>query len=440
MPQNETKKQPIFYKNIPWKTAVPNATAKFVAIFMLATTFVLFALVGYLHVSYEVHFLDSLYLIWLPFLFVLTLLLSVLSIKQITLSFTQLTFFLSLSILAMSGVMYHTGGIINPFIFLLLTPIALSVTILPWQAVLFLSGLTSLLFIFLTNFYVPVHSLKFENLNAFFYWYLTGSIATFLLLATFIVSIVLPLKRQSDAQQASLQQLKDEALHNEYLLSISAFSAATVHKIATPLNSISLLEGLIRKSVNKATYDEQILKDLDLMSSQVALCQSALKTLKEAVNKESLAKPLPLEKWFNDLFEEILLFHPNAKLNLATCPEIKIQVNHDFKMALLNLIDNALRASPNRVEIEIKHLKYKIDEYKTDELLISIIDHGQGIPKELLNNLGQTPLKESHGLGIGFFLSKSILNRYQTDLEILSSKKGATIQIKLPSDYIRTRT
>src|SRR5690606_3597881 len=95
--------------------------------------------------------------------------------------------------------------------------------------------------------------------------------------------------------------------------------------------------------------------------------------------------------------------------------------NHDLVVILGNLIDNAFDEL-TKTDIE----KKIVDVYIAQEeqyLLIEVSDNGKGIPDEVKGKIftrGFTT-KESEGHGIGLYLVKSIVERVNGKIDILSN-------------------
>lgn len=98
-----------------------------------------------------------------------------------------------------------------------------------------------------------------------------------------------------------------------------------------------------------------------------------------------------------------------------------------FKRILSNLINNSLESSNNFSNIEI-HTS-QVDK----NIIITIRDNGNGIPKNILDKLGREEVtSKQKGNGIGFKHSLELLKEWQGDLKVISTgKNGTTIQIEL---------
>ena len=63
-------------------------------------------------------------------------------------------------------------------------------------------------------------------------------------------------------------------------------------------------------------------------------------------------------------------------------------------------------------------------------IFVEIEDNGPGIPKDILHNLFDLPVKNK--MGYGLFLCKSIIDRHKGEIKLLDIKNGTSIQFALP--------
>jgi two-component system sporulation sensor kinase A len=102
---------------------------------------------------------------------------------------------------------------------------------------------------------------------------------------------------------------------------------------------------------------------------------------------------------------------------------------NQLKQAFINFIKNA-------IDSMLKGGKLVIQMKSTNqaEIVIRFIDQGSGIPDYILHKLGQPfyTTKEK-GTGLGFMVSKKIIENHQGSITIYSEEnKGTTIELKIP--------
>lgn len=310
-----------------------------------------------------------------------------------------------------SALLYETGGTINPLVHLLLLPLALGMLLLTPAFFMSLAAFSALLYLFLNYFYVPIMSLKVQSLQAFFAWHLHGSMLVFMLLVLFLALFILPMKSRLDKQQLLLQRQQRNALETEYFLSVASIASASAHQLSTPLNTLTFLNELLKSEVKSETGRDY----LQTMQEQLIVCTQALQNLRlRADHAQQTKQPATLLKqFFGELKQEFALLHPQSVLlvnppNEQASKKWRLNADPSLKLALLNLLDNAARYSPEFIELSW-HLNA---EPSKPSLHLRIRDQGGGIEEEVLENLGKSPAESSHGLGMGVFLSRMIMQRF----------------------------
>lgn len=101
---------------------------------------------------------------------------------------------------------------------------------------------------------------------------------------------------------------------------------------------------------------------------------------------------------------------------------------------IINLIENAIKYSIEKPDILIN------TQLKDKYLMISVTDHGIGIPKkslgEIFNNFYRVPKGNVHnvkGYGLGLGYVKKIINLHKGKIQVQSEEgKGSTFTIYLP--------
>ncbi len=105
--------------------------------------------------------------------------------------------------------------------------------------------------------------------------------------------------------------------------------------------------------------------------------------------------------------------------------------------AIINVLDNAIKYSPEQSKITIRLQK------RTGFVRIEIEDQGIGIPQSEYHKIfqrfyrGTAPeVREKSGTGIGLYLSRQIIEQHGGTIAVASGKvrKGSTFLIQLPEN------
>ena len=324
------------------------------------------------------------------------------------------SFFLVYDLIQLSILLYLTGGIFNPFSFLLIIPAIVSSTFLSMGTTVILGFITSLLLLIISFFYLPLPGEEM-NLLHFPDFYKTGILISILIGLIFLSYFGIRFAGESKKRSEALNKLQ-EVISKEYELeSLGGQAAAAAHSLGTPLATISVVAKEIKKEIGN---ENEISKDIDLLISQTKRCSEILKQIsKKQIEEDVFLSSIK----FEDLLEEIVnsfLETSTKKIDLIVNQDqnkIAIQRTPEIIYGLRNFIGNAVKFSKSKVKINLKSDKELIE--------IKINDDGPGIPEDIISKIGEPYIKSkskkvsyNSGLGLGTFLGKTLLERQSAKL------------------------
>ena len=98
-----------------------------------------------------------------------------------------------------------------------------------------------------------------------------------------------------------------------------------------------------------------------------------------------------------------------------------------IQQVLYNLVDNAIKFSPNQSEITIETRE------KNGKVFISVKDNGIGIPKKSISKIWErfykTDLsrgKDKKGTGLGLSITKEIIKAHNENINVISTEGEGT--------------
>ena len=155
-----------------------------------------------------------------------------------TLSYKKFFIFLIYDISQLIALLYLTGGIFNPFIILILAPIIISASYLPGLWTVLLSFYSILLIFIINNFYIPL-----DWKESFFTptIYKTGILIALIITIIFIAIYAYLFASSSRKISEALSQTKLQLSNQKKTTEVAYLSAAAVHELSTPLNTIFLV-------------------------------------------------------------------------------------------------------------------------------------------------------------------------------------------------------
>jgi PAS domain S-box-containing protein len=230
------------------------------------------------------------------------------------------------------------------------------------------------------------------------------------------------------AKDMTESKKSQEILQNAEKLSIAGQLAAGIaHEIRNPITAIKGFIQLMEAGFDNKDY-------LNIMSSEIERIEEILSELL------ILAKPQAgkfEQVDINLLFSQIVpLLETQAILNNV---EIIVETSPDamyihcdenqLKQVFINYIKNAIEAMPGGGKLEIK-----IDKTDQGQLTIRFKDDGVGMSEETLSKLGQPfYTTKENGTGLGFMISKKIIENHFGEIHIKSElHQGTIIDVSLP--------
>ena len=344
---------------------------------------------------------------------------------------TYASLFLLYDLFQLSSLLYLTGGILNPFSILLIIPTIVSSTFLSMGTTIILGVITSFLLFILSFVYLPLPGLD-KNIFDVPNFYKQGILIAILIGLIFLSYFGIRFAGETKKRSEALGKLQ-EVISKEYELeSLGGQAAAAAHSLGTPLSTIKI----IAHDLEKQFHDqEDVKKDIELLSSQVERCNEILKrlTLNPVEEDEFIDKDLTMRDYLSEIilsFKEIskkkFIFNFDQFSNVK-----KITKSIEIVYGLRNFIGNANKFSKNSIYINLKS-----DSEFTE---ITIEDDGNGYPKDVLSKIGEPYLrsndpidKSKTGLGLGLFIGKTLLEKNFASINCRNSKTrtGAEVIIK----------
>ena len=322
--------------------------------------------------------------------------------------------FLVFDLIQLSILLYLTGGIFNPFCFLLIIPAIVSSTFLSMGTTIILGFITSFLLLILSFYHLPLPG---EDMNLLHFpdFYKIGIVISIFIGLIFLSYFGIRFAGETKKRSEALNKLQ-EVISKEYELeSLGGQAAAAAHSLGTPLATISVVAKELKKEIGN---EKELTKDIDLLISQTKRCSEILKQIsKKQIEEDVFLSSIK----FEDLLEEIIeSFRETSSKKIYISTEndlnkIAIQRTPEIIYGLRNFVGNAVKFSKSKVKINLTS-NQKIIEIK-------INDDGPGIPEDIINIIGEPYIKSkskelsaNSGLGLGTFLGKTLLERQNAKL------------------------
>lgn len=246
-----------------------------------------------------------------------------------------------------------------------------------------------------------------------------------------VVGIVLGIL--SDRENASHKQLEETS----NLVAMGKAIAGVAHDIKTPLISIGGFIRLVRKHLSPESPDRE---KLELAVKETERLESLVKEMLD------FSRPLALTIARNDVRTIVQSIAPllqdQAKrrgVSIDTAVgSISISIECDenrMRQALLNLVGNAVEASPEGGQVRIRTTQER------GRAIIDVVDEGPGIPAEIMDRIF-IPFftTKSGGTGLGLAIVAKIAQAHRGRvLGLKNPGRGMTFRLILPVRQAKTR-
>ena len=398
-------------------------------------------LIAILSVQFVLNFkFNYFYCLSIVILSILTNLYLIFKFKENQLNNLISTIYLSFDILLLGFLFYLTGGITNPFVFLIIVPAVFSSQYLNIYSSVILVSLIILILAIITFYYQELPHPGELHFHAPDY-YLIGIPISIIIGLLFLVYFGVKFGEENRIRKRAYDKIQELMAKENELVSLGAQSAAAAHSLGTPLSTILLTAKELQKEFGE---NSKIKKDLDLLLSQSNRCREILKKLsmKPKIDDSFLESNLDLNDYLREIirsYEEI-----SDKKFILNSQEfknkLKISKSSEIIYGLRNFIGNANKFSKDKIEIFLKS--------NNDFTEILIKDDGPGFPKDLIekHRLGEPYIRSAnqeniskYGLGLGTFIGKTLLEKNFANIIFQNSKtkSGAEVLINWKNNELK---
>lgn len=319
--------------------------------------------------------------------------------------------------------LYCSGGVTNPFVSLLVMPIALAAAALPRRHVMAVALLASAAYLALIPWHLPLPSLP-SAAGGSFNLHVVGMAINFGVIAAVLAFFISRLARALREREAQIQREHERALRDEGILAIATQAAGTAHELNTPLSTIRTLLGELRRE----RTDGALAGDLDLLIGQADRCRDILREL-VAIGRRQLAgtpRKMPLAEFVRDCESHFHLLRPEVELrtSIGEGAEVRIiEAEPNLRHAVINLLSNAadasLAAGSSVIELGV------VAGRRVAEVFVR--DHGKG--SSIAPGTGTAfQTSKQHGLGLGLALAHATAERLGGDLSAEALADGGWLQ------------
>jgi two-component system sensor histidine kinase RegB len=339
---------------------------------------------------------------------------------------------LAYDIAQLTVLMVLTGGLENPFAFFVLAPVSIAAISLPLRYTLPLGLFAVATSTFIAFFYWPLpwsstEALVQPPLYIFATW--VANLVAIVFIGAYAWQVAEESRVMADALTATELVLARE----QHLSQLDGLAAAAAHELGTPLSTIAVVA---KELQNELGPHSPHAADVKLLREQAQRCREILGKLSALPSGWTPFEHVRLSA----LVEEIVAPHRNfgVAIDVVLPPDQSaepiVQRSPATLYGLGNLIENAVDFATERVEIAVR--------WSEQEVAVTISDDGPGFSPEILSRIGEPYVTsrrraagddEESGLGLGFFIAKTLLERSGATLAFLNRpapEQGAVVRVR----------
>ena len=339
-------------------------------------------------------------------------------------------------IVTLTALFYFTGGYSNPFVWMYLLPLTIAAVALQRLHAWLLAALAVICYSLLVFFYVPLshlhmHYQEGQDLDI----HLIGMWMGFVLCAGIIAIFVTRIGQNLRDYDHMIADARERALESERMMALGTLAASAAHELGTPLSTMAVL---VKEMQADFAGNKDASKQLSILATQINRCKEILSSLSASSGRDRAesGQALPIGEFLDLAVARWRDARPATALDYQAtnaAADSHIFADRTLIQALQNLLDNAADASPERITMQA--------EWNDKGLKIHIRDYGAGLTAEALDKAG-TPFftsKNNQGMGLGLYLTRAILARYNGSLELNNHADGGLLTyVYLPLTQLKT--
>ncbi|WP_371396541.1 ActS/PrrB/RegB family redox-sensitive histidine kinase [Fretibacter rubidus] len=337
---------------------------------------------------------------------------------------------LGFDVLQLSALLWLTGGMTNPFALLFVAPVVTSATTLSRRVIWIIFALAAGASFFLLHYSYPLPWMPPGGFTLPFQFTL-GLWVALLVGMVFTSGYAWQASREARRMSDALTALETVLAHEQKLAALGGLAAAAAHELGTPLATIQLTANEMARELPS---DSHLGEDARLLVSQTQRCREILKQLSSRGDAgDAMHDVLSLESLLEEASDPY--FGLGSQIDIKThgdgpAPDIRRQA--EILFGLKNYIENAVEFAESTVQL--------IGQWSPDYITIQIIDDGPGFDPAVRGRLGEPYVsgrgerEEAGGLGLGFFIAKTLIERTggRVGFDNKPKASGAVVTITWP--------
>jgi signal transduction histidine kinase len=236
------------------------------------------------------------------------------------------------------------------------------------------------------------------------------------------------------AKAIGLERGRSERTNRDRLASIGRMMAGVLHDLKTPMTIISGYAQLMAAcddAAQREQYVEQILRQFDIMT---AMTREVLAFARG--DADLVIRKVYLHRFLDELHHQLKSAMAGRNITVALeagYDGVALFDEQKIMRVAHNLARNAAEAMPDGGNLTIRTAR------DGDQLVLSIIDDGPGIPEEIQGRLFELFASGKRGgTGLGLAIVRKIVDDHRGTIAWTTGPTGTAFHIRLPMDRAET--
>lgn len=227
--------------------------------------------------------------------------------------------------------------------------------------------------------------------------------------------------------------------HAQKLAEIGQLAAGVAHEIHNPLSSVRLaLHSLLKSLRSESVPPLHIENYLKLVDGEIDKCIAVTHRLLKLSSPTGERQLVDLDIATQETLSLLQYESDNRKITIhfesQPGSHRVLAQEHDIRMVILNLVQNAFHAMPNGGDLKVSI--YQL----SNQLCLKVEDTGCGIPEENLKKIFDPFFSHRadgvQGTGLGLSICKNLIEQYGGQLSVTSKvNQGSCFTIQLPDAH-----
>ena len=355
--------------------------------------------------------------------------------------------YIAFDIVQLCMLLFFTGGLENPFAALIIAPVTIAASLLPLRLTLMIAGLAISGVSVLAVYHMPLPWAPGEapDLGAIY----TAGVWTALSFSiAFFAAYAHRVAAESAKMRSALAATQLVLAREERLAALGGLAAAAAHELGTPLATIQVTAKEMQRELKG---QEDMEEDAALLVAQAKRCRDILGRLSSHGEAGDLVHDrLGVRALLEEAAAPFIDAPGGSKIRIETesrddAPAPVLRRRPEIIFGLRNFIENAVGFAADEVLLTAA--------WDRETLSVAVNDDGPGFSPEILMRLGEpyvsakagrrppanNPVRRKGGLGLGFFIAKTLLEATGADIRIENrqwaqtpSRRGASVTAMWP--------